>query len=260
MSYMFYKSDSLKYLPDISYWDTKYVVNMNNMFSYCNSMTSCESLRSLPDISKWNTKNVKNMSYMFMDFSSLESLPDISKWDFNNEVIMNHMFDGCNSLKSLPNIYKGRYSKIKQKTIIYKTPDKYYDKKIKLFGEEFVNNNKDNCSLFIEGKKQKLCSEIIVDYEQCKYKELEIRIIENKPIINMSYMFCNCNSLLSLPDLSYWDVKNVTNMSFMFSGCSLKSFPDLSKWKLNKNLKTTNIFQGLSEEIIPKKFKHCLIF
>jgi surface protein len=72
-------------------------------------------------------------------------------------------------------------------------------------------------------------------------------------------LFYYCDRILNI-DFSCFNIKNVTNMSYMFSGCSLKSFPDLSKWKLNKKLKITNMFEGINEEIIPKKFKHCLIF
>ena len=50
-------------------------------------------------------------------------------------------------------------------------------------------------------------------------------------VTDMSYMFSGCSLLLSLPDLSKWNINNVTNMSYMFSECSsLSSLPDLSKW------------------------------
>ena len=43
-------------------------------------------------------------------------------------------------------------------------------------------------------------------------------------------MFSVCKSLVSLPDISKWNIKNVTNMNLMFVGCnSLISLPDLSK-------------------------------
>ena len=46
----------------------------------------------------------------------------------------------------------------------------------------------------------------------------------------MSYMFSNCKTLESLPDISKWDTKNVTNMSYIISNCnSLESLPDISK-------------------------------
>ena len=51
---MFSGCGSLKYLPDISNWDTKKVANMNNMFDGC----SC--LKSYPKFYKknntWNKK------------------------------------------------------------------------------------------------------------------------------------------------------------------------------------------------------------
>ena len=46
----------------------------------------------------------------------------------------------------------------------------------------------------------------------------------------MSYMFYGCSSLTSVPDISKWDTKNVTNMDSMFSGCSsLKNIPNKFK-------------------------------
>ena len=43
-------------------------------------------------------------------------------------------------------------------------------------------------------------------------------------------MFDGCKSLKELPDISKWDTKNVTDMSYMFDGCkSLKELPDISK-------------------------------
>ena len=39
-------------------------------------------------------------------------------------------------------------------------------------------------------------------------------------VTNMSYMFDGCSSLLNLPDISKLSTKNVTNMSYMFRDCS----------------------------------------
>ncbi len=47
----------------------------------------------------------------------------------------------------------------------------------------------------------------------------------------MEYIFAGCTSLESLPDISKWDTREVTNMSGMFVGCmSLKSLRTISKW------------------------------
>ena len=74
----------------------------------------------------------------------------------------------------------------------------------------------------------------------------------------MSDMFYNCSSLSSLPDISKWDTKNITNMSCMFYNCSsLSSLPDISKWELNQELNTYQMFEGVDKNIIPEKFKDC---
>ena len=46
----------------------------------------------------------------------------------------------------------------------------------------------------------------------------------------MSWMFSNCKTLSSLPDISKWDTSKVTDMSDMFFGCN-KSLNIPSKFK-----------------------------
>ena len=99
--------------------------------------------------------------------------------------------------------------------------------KIKLFGEDFIKNNKDNCYLIINNKKQELTEYIEIKEQQ----KLEIKLYETKNITNMSGMFYNCSSLSSLPDIS--------------------------KWELNEKLNTYEMFEGVDKNIIPEKFKDC---
>ena len=50
----------------------------------------------------------------------------------------------------------------------------------------------------------------------------------------MSYIFDNCSSLISLPDISKWNTNNVNTLIGIFSGClSLITLPDISKWNTN---------------------------
>ncbi len=50
-------------------------------------------------------------------------------------------------------------------------------------------------------------------------------------ITKMRDIFCHCGNLISLPDMSKWNISNVFDISCMFFGCkSLKSLPDISKW------------------------------
>ena len=58
-------------------------------------------------------------------------------------------------------------------------------------------------------------------------------------------MFKECNSLISLPDISEWNINNFYNMSYMFDQCiSLVSIPDLSQWDFDKINNMSNIFFG----------------
>ena len=50
----------------------------------------------------------------------------------------------------------------------------------------------------------------------------------------MSYIFYRCSSLTNLPDISKWNISNVTAFSNKFCECcSLESLPDISKWDIN---------------------------
>ena len=49
-------------------------------------------------------------------------------------------------------------------TIIYEI--KYWDLSIKLFDQNFVMNNINNCYLLISGKQIKLCKELTLDQNQ----------------------------------------------------------------------------------------------
>ena len=80
--------------------------------------------------------------------------------------------------------------------IIYK-----YDKnlnKIKLFGENFVNNNKNNCILLINNDLKELCEY----YEIKENKNITVKLIEKNKMRDVSYMFYECKSLLSIINFS----------------------------------------------------------
>ena len=103
------------------------------------------------------------------------------------------------------------------------------ERKIKIFGEQFVKHNKKNLKIEIDGEIREL-----TDYYDNKEKRntiIGINLIGIEKVVDMSYMFKGCSSLLSIPDISKWNTSNVKNMSYMFYGCkSLSTLPDISKW------------------------------
>ena len=123
-------------------------------------------------------------------------------------------------------------------TIKYKIDnDNLSYNKLRLFGEEFVKNNKDNCLIIIDGKKQELSEHININEKMRKTGYLEIQLKETKTITNMSHMFCRGIKeddkmlLFSIPDSNSLDTSNVTDMSYLFCCCeNLESLPDISSW------------------------------
>jgi ubiquitin-conjugating enzyme E2 D/E len=70
-------------------------------------------------------------------------------------------------------------------------------------------------------------------------------------------LFMGCSSLISLPDISKWNMYNVEYLKYMFYQCSkLKDIPDIYKWNLNyvkdKN-EIKDIFYGCPE--LQSKYK-----
>ena len=49
-----------------------------------------------------------------------------------------------------------------------------------------------------------------------KINKLKIKLEGINNVTNMSYMFSECSSLSSLPDISKWNTNNVTSMISMF--------------------------------------------
>ena len=166
------------------------------------------------------------------------------------------------------------------KYMIIKYKVKNHDIKVKILGKKFVSNNKKNCAIKIinnENNKYFYITEFIDVNEKMKKDEyveiklveinqlenmsfmfgkalydeppvpiLEIKEINNwstKDVINMSKLFCECNELISLPNLSFFNTEKVKDMSFMFFGCEkLKDIKGFKKWKTDKVKNMSNMF------------------
>ena len=230
------------------------IENMSFMFYNCLLLLSVE-------MSKWNINKVRHLDYMFLGCSSLYNISDISKWDTKNIVSMNSMFVECIKLNPLPDTSKWNRKNIirerNEMTIIYskfKRVTTILNKKVPLFGGRFVVKNEDKCTLLIEGKIYNLEKnfyladdemELIENYS--KPRNLIVILQEKKIISDMSYMFYECNSLLSLPDISEWNTNKVNNMSFMFFKCErLLSLSDISKWNTNNIIDMRYMFYNCS--------------
>ena len=165
-------------------------------------------------------------------------------------------------------------------TITIKYKVKIHDEKIKIFGKKFVENNKKNFKIELINNQIKNYFDLdefqIVNEKMRKDGYVEIRLIAINPIKNMSFMFgkasydeppvriqeivefknwstkdvtnmsklfCECNELISLPDLKFFTTEKVTDMSFMFFGCEkLKDIKGIGNWKTEKVKNMSNMF------------------
>ena len=157
---------------------------------------------------------------------------------------------------------------------------------IKILGEPFVKKNKFNYELFINDKQYELTSFInvinidtgessndIIEEEEDIWKKIQKKVIQKKiergeiekveihyegpkikmkiektfeiklkqikTVTDISYMFGGC-SMLSSVENPNWNIDTITNLSGVFSDCrSLISIPDISKWNTS-NVKTMN--------------------
>ena len=259
---MFLECNSLKYLPDISRWNTSKVINMGFMFDKCNSLSS------LPDISKWDISNVQDLNCVFGDCYSLKSLPDISKWNISNVNIVSSLFYNCKTLKTLPDISKWNFSKVIDMHDIFNKCSSLIS--LPDISKWDISNVKDMSALF--GLCSSLSSipniskwntdsaiDMSLMFAQCgNLKSLpNISKWNTEKVKNMSSMFGCCSKLSSLPDISTWNVSNVNDLSFMFGGCeSLSSLPDISKWNVREDAKIESMFELCKDDLnIPNKFK-----
>ena len=97
--------------------------------------------------------------------------------------------------------------------IIYK-----YIENINIFGSEFVKNNKNKCKMIIDNKEYEITEKYNIENYSNNILKIILKGIDN--ITNMSYIFSECSSLSSLPDISKWNIDNIILMSFMFDGSS----------------------------------------
>lgn len=105
--------------------------------------------------------------------------------------------------------------------------------KLRLFGSEFVKNNKGKCAITLNNVagEQELCE----FYPNSVNGNVKVKLIERESLTNLSYMFDDCTLLSSVPDFDKWDMIGVTNLSHMFNNCkSLEYLPNIGKWDVSE--------------------------
>ena len=179
--------------------------------------------------------NINNFNHNIIKRTGNEDLDNLIKRllekDYekrlNWDEYFNHPF-----FHSFPNKINLIYFKKKEKD--------YKNRYNNIFGYKFVENNRNNIELKINGIESKL----VKDYE-LKYGENNIEIIIKNKITNFEYMFYDCISLKNIEKLKYLDTIDGNNFLGMFSGCeSITDIKGLENWNVSNGINFSyKIFQ-----------------
>ena len=231
------------------------IININKIKNFKEEILNIVDLYNkiiLDDEGLEDLKEIDKVNNNFVKFDKQKEKPNLKeKEDKINKVKKGNFMKSKISINANEHSQKILSNKIR---IIYK----HHQSRIRIFGDDFVKNNKNNCYLSLEGKQKELCSDLLYDQFKKNNDYLEIKLSITKPFTNISCMFKGCSSLECLPDIfnmdtrdikdmshlfehctslkslsgiSSWDTSNVVNMSYMFSECSsLQSLPDISNW------------------------------
>ena len=116
-------------------------------------------------------------------------------------------------------------------------------KSMNIFGHRFVENNKSLCKIIYEGKEYELSQKFNLKKNNGK-EILEIKLKGIKNITDISFMFSYCDNLL---EISNFDTKNIVNMECLFSGCArMPNLPDISKWNTSNVTNMSSLFSKCS--------------
>lgn len=202
---------------DVSQWNVSHVGNASGMFDNCanlvtldtsrwrldsawgawNMFFNCVSLTGL-DVTHWGMGHVGNMADMFYGCHSLTDLDGLAEWDTGNATMLTGMFHGCNRLSTV-DITSWNVRKVTT----------------------------------TEGMLQ-----------GTPITSLDLSAWNTDSLTNIRYMFENCTKLTSL-DLSGWGTSNVTDMYGLFDNCtSLAGLKLGDRWNMDNVTDTTWMFSG----------------
>ena len=197
----------------------------------------------------------------FLDLENIEKL-------FKVIIYSKEQFPNYTHYLNIENIYYYFCDKL---DIEYYSYLDQSERDIQIFGKKFVENNKNNCYLIINNKREDLKEK----WEIKEDEKLEITLVKDKPITDMSEMFYNCDTLSYIKVNSQWTMDNVTDMHSMFYGCiSLNDigelFADCNTSKVNdfsymfykceclRNIKHINNFDTSNATNLSYMFNGCL--
>ena len=271
MSEMFYGCSGLKEL-NVSNFNTSAVTDMSAMFF------RCSSLKEL-NVSNFNISAVKDMSGMFSGCSGLKTILNLNTWRCERSQ---DMFKGCTQLKgavkydgskvnvTMANPTTGYFTDTREAYVLQSedqhTLTFYYDNNRKLrSGKTWDIDEKSSSSKPVwagtYSTSNKTVTKVVFDASFKDFRPIttlewfyylsaltSIEGLENlntSKVTDMRYMFEGCSGLTSL-NLSNFNTSAVTDMGSMFEGCSSLTSLNLSNFSTSAVTDMGSMFEGCS--------------
>ena len=154
------------------------------------------------------------------------------------------VFKSLRQIKTLRSTIRVDQDKFnKELTLTYLVPDKNIVPILKIFGEDFVKKNKKRCKLILYDEEK----DVEYEYELGTFltideinkvnhgeKFFRLFLVQTDYIFDLSMMFHQCATLLSVEGLSGFNTEQVTTMSGMFDMCVLLQEVDMSNMDTSK--------------------------
>ena len=281
-----HKLHKLTYFVDIMHKKETIVESLNELEAKINKFK--ENIDNIKDLYDKLFKNL-NSNYKILkkivdaydendykkkNYQIIQTMNDIK--DFSSDIISDidkiiNNSDLYGKLKSISKLYYKIYPN-NEFDIAYIINNN--ETEIKIFGNDFVKNNKNNnYKIEYEGEEIELQEKLKIkncdkNYIQIKLKNIKditnmknmfsgcsslkylfknISLISTSKVENMSGMFYNCSSLEKIDGILELDISNVKDISGMFGGCSsLVEICDISIWDTQNIINMNGLFGNCS--------------
>ena len=246
MAELFQSSDR-KDFSGIEKWDTSNVTSMRDMFNcakHFNHNINDWNVSNVTDMTfmfaetpfnqpldKWDVSKVGDMSCMFMYAEKFNQ--DISMWNVSSVYDMESMFLGAKSFnQNLNDWVTFNLTNVRQmlnkSPLAYNPPEWYFE-----YQEQFLKRYDDfgdieNSMEEEESKPIYTPKDLGELMNLVNNKFIHLGNIDTSAIDDMSELFEESDRT-NFDGIEKWDVSNVKNMTYMFSGCKKFNQP-LDKW------------------------------
>ena len=255
----FYGYNWLRWVIDVTDWDTSLVTDMNNAFYGIDELTWVIWLNT------WDTSNVTDMNHMFQSSKKLESL-DLSWWDTSKVEDMSSMFEYCHSLKEIKWLDTWDTSSLKHMWCMFYECKQL--KELNLDGWDVskvtTSSSESDLAYWWSSAFYKTDSLEKVSFRwwklpdnlQSRYSSrwlnyswitsIDVSNWKTSNVKKMNTMFTDIKKNVNIIWLDTWDTSNVENMWWMFTRSYWLESLDLSSFDTSKVTNIQWMFQWAS--------------